>query len=137
MGCNLAKVAWWFSMGGTPPALHLVQWLLCCTAAASLGAGLASDNFLATLFAAVVPRESAWFGFWDGKSLIPLQDQALFTDDWLGLKKLHDAGNLLFDSAPGEHMQFTLSWFNDNIVQKYLAGTKPQPEPQPEPQPSN
>jgi palmitoyl-protein thioesterase len=85
----------------------------------------------------VVPRESAWFGFWDGKSLIPLQDQALFTDDWLGLKKLHDAGNLLFDSAPGEHMQFTLSWFNDNIVQKYLAGTKPQPEPQPEPQPSN
>eukprot|EP00775_Hariotina_reticulata_P005960 gene5960-6199_t len=79
----------------------------------------------------VVPRESAWFGFWDGKSLIPLQDQPLFTDDWLGLKKLHDAGNLVFDTAPGEHMQFTLSWFNDNIIQKYLAGTKPEAEPQP------
>ena len=82
---------------------------------------------------AVVPRDSAWFSFWDGAShVVPLFEQDIFKQDWIGLKRLHDAGGLIFDSAPGEHMQFTLSWFEDNVVNKYLA---PEAEPEPEPQP--
>lgn len=81
----------------------------------------------------VVPRDSAWFSFWDGAShVVPLFEQDIFKQDWIGLKRLHDAGGLIFDSAPGEHMQFTLSWFEDNVVNKYLA---PEAEPEPEPQP--
>lgn len=72
--------------------------------------------------AAVVPRDSAWFSFWDGgNSVIPLVEQSLYTEDWLGLKRLDKSGGLIFETAPGEHMQFTLSWFEEHIVQKYLA----------------
>lgn len=71
----------------------------------------------------VVPRDSAWFSFWDGTDTIPLFDQDLFKQDWIGLKRLHEAGGLLLESAPGEHMQFTLKWFKQEIINKYLAGT--------------
>jgi hypothetical protein len=37
--------------------------------------------------------------------------QALYKEDWLGLKRLIEAGGLFFESALGEHMQFTLRWF--------------------------
>jgi palmitoyl-protein thioesterase len=39
-----------------------------------------------------------------------LLDQLLYKEDWLGLKRLDEAGGLFCESAPGEHMQFTLRW---------------------------
>jgi len=74
----------------------------------------------------VVPRDSAWFTFWDGKEMIPLFDQDLFKEDWIGLKRLHEAGGLLLETAPGEHMQFTGKWFRQEIIAKYLSGSEPQ-----------
>lgn len=41
----------------------------------------------------------------------------------IGLKRLHEAGGLLLESAPGEHMQFSLKWFKQEIINKYLAGS--------------
>lgn len=32
-------------------------------------------------------------------------------EDWLGLRSLDEQGKLLFEEAPGAHMQFTLDWF--------------------------
>jgi hypothetical protein len=29
----------------------------------------------------------------------------------------------VFDSAPGEHMQFTLKWFSGAVINKYLGGS--------------
>jgi hypothetical protein len=29
------------------------------------------------------------------------------------------------ESAPGEHMQFTIKWFKQEIIAKYLAGAEP------------
>ncbi|WIA16136.1 hypothetical protein OEZ85_012853 [Tetradesmus obliquus] len=70
----------------------------------------------------VVPRDSAWFSFWDGaETVIPLKDQPLYKEDWLGLRRLDEAGGLIFESAPGEHMQFTLKWFEEKVVDAYLA----------------
>jgi palmitoyl-protein thioesterase len=70
----------------------------------------------------VVPRDSAWFSFWDGaETVVPLKDQPLYQEDWLGLKRLDEAGGLVFESAPGEHMQFTLKWFEEKVVDVYLA----------------
>lgn len=70
----------------------------------------------------VVPRDSAWFSFWDGaETVIPLKEQPLYKEDWLGLRRLDEAGGLIFESAPGEHMQFTLKWFEEKVVDAYLA----------------
>lgn len=41
----------------------------------------------------------------------------------IGLKRLHEAGSLQFETAPGEHMQFSIKWFKREIIAKYLAGT--------------
>ncbi|KAG2434217.1 hypothetical protein HXX76_007943 [Chlamydomonas incerta] len=68
----------------------------------------------------VVPRDSAWFSFFDGERLVPLQEQPLYTEDWIGLKRLDAAGRLVFEEAPGQHMQFGLDWFGSNVVDPYL-----------------
>lgn len=31
---------------------------------------------------AVVPRDSAWFSFWDGKEVVSVFDQDIFKQDW-------------------------------------------------------
>jgi len=73
----------------------------------------------------VVPRDSAWFSFYNGTDLLALRDQPIYTDDWIGLKQIDEKGGLILDSAPGEHMQFNLKWFMENVVEKYLAGASP------------
>ncbi|EFJ40725.1 hypothetical protein VOLCADRAFT_84379 [Volvox carteri f. nagariensis] len=73
----------------------------------------------------VVPRDSAWFSFFDGQRLVPLYDQPLYKEDWIGLRSLDERGQLVLEEAPGAHMQFTLQWFADNVIRKYLY---PNPE---------
>lgn len=68
----------------------------------------------------VVPRDSAWFSVWDGETVVPLRQQPLYTEDWLGLRALDERGALLLLEAPGVHMQFTLQWFTENVIDKYL-----------------
>jgi palmitoyl-protein thioesterase len=53
----------------------------------------------------VVPRDSSWFSFFDGAALVPLRDQPLYKDDYIGLRALDERGGLFLESAPGEHMQ--------------------------------
>ncbi len=72
---------------------------------------------------AVVPGDSAWFSFFNGRTLVPLFDQDLYKEDWIGLQQLHAKGALLFEEAPGEHMRFSLAWFDKHIVQAHLRGT--------------
>ncbi len=69
---------------------------------------------------AVVPRDSAWFSFYDGKRLVPLREQPMYEEDWLGLKELDQSGRLVFAEAPGAHMHFSFPWFQQEIVDKYL-----------------
>jgi len=69
----------------------------------------------------VVPRDSAWFSFYNGTDLLDLKDQPIYTEDWIGLKQLDKEGKLVFESAPGEHMQISLKWFTSHVMDKYLA----------------
>lgn len=73
----------------------------------------------------VVPRDSAWFSFFDGNRTIPMREQAIYKEDWIGLKRIDDKGGLFFESAPGEHMQFTLKWFSREVIDRWLAAPEP------------
>lgn len=72
----------------------------------------------------VVPRDSAWFSVLQGTEVVPLQTQLLWTEDWLGLRALDEAGGVFFGTIPGVHMQFTLDWFDENVVTPYLSDDK-------------
>jgi palmitoyl-protein thioesterase len=74
----------------------------------------------------IVPKETAWFGFYQGEKVVPLRQQAMYREDWLGLKLLDTAGRIDFLTAPGEHMQFTLDYFERHIL-GYLNATHPHP----------
>lgn len=71
----------------------------------------------------VEPKESEWFEFYaDGQTdkIVSLKDSPLYKEDWIGLKQLDEAGKLKRIAVEGDHLQFTLSWFKENIVNVYL-----------------
>lgn len=51
----------------------------------------------------VMPYQSAVFGFHDEKleNIIPLNESAIWADDWLGLRALSEAGNLTLKTVEG------------------------------------
>lgn len=69
----------------------------------------------------VVPRDSAWFSWFNGSSLVPLEDQPIFTEDWIGLKELAEKGSLILLEVEGPHMHFSLSWFKTEVIDAYLS----------------
>ncbi|CAL1683959.1 unnamed protein product [Lasius platythorax] len=72
----------------------------------------------------VEPTESEWFGFYkpgQTKEIQKLQQSELYQQDWLGLRAMEVAGKLHYLSLPGDHLQFTATWFVENIIKKYLV----------------
>jgi len=92
---------------------------------------LASLNQLALfkfdLDTIVIPRDSSWFGFFAPGStsdMIEIFNQPIYKEDWIGLKILNDTGRLFLLDVPNEnHMQFTLPWFDANVVSVFLNNT--------------
>lgn len=71
----------------------------------------------------VTPRESSLFGFYaDGgtSKIIPLESSDLYVKDRLGLKKLKESSRLHMISVPGDHLQYKMSWFTEQIALVYL-----------------
>lgn len=71
----------------------------------------------------VDPPESEHFGFFapnDTKQIIKLEDSRLYKEDRLGLKKLDEDGKLIRITLPGDHLQITRDWFNEEIIRRYL-----------------
>jgi len=67
----------------------------------------------------VQPPDSSWFAFYkpgQDKIVQPLRESDIYLQDRLGLQELDKQGKLHFLATPGEHLQFTLQWFIDNIV---------------------
>jgi len=80
----------------------------------------------------VVPKESAWFGseaiedesrfyFSPGqhrlaKSIVPMREQRLYIEDWIGLRELDEQGKVVLTLCNGEHMQIGGCW-RDLIVE--------------------
>ncbi|XP_071486972.1 palmitoyl-protein thioesterase 1-like [Diadema antillarum] len=67
----------------------------------------------------VQPRESEWFGFYQNgttSKLYTLQESPLYIEDKLGLKQMDKDKKLVFLTAPGDHLQFTDTWFIKNLI---------------------
>lgn len=67
----------------------------------------------------VVPKETAWFEEVNGTEVMPLRMRPMYTEDWLGLKKLDEKGALKFRVAPGEHMELTEAVLNETFREFY------------------
>lgn len=85
------------------------------------------DNLVLVMFnndSMVVPKESAWFGFFTPGQAVNVTDlwnSTIFTEDRIGLKKMNSAGKLHFLSVNGDHLQFKWNWFVSEIIKPYLS----------------
>ncbi|KAJ3086723.1 Palmitoyl-protein thioesterase 1 [Physocladia obscura] len=73
--------------------------------------------------ATVVPAESSWFGYYDDerKSIVEMENQALYIEDWIGIRWLNENGRLERITQDGGHMQIDEEFFKNEIIPKYLA----------------
>jgi palmitoyl-protein thioesterase len=77
------------------------------------------DNLVMALFdqdQTVIPKESSWFGSYsipddndavEESSIISMKKQMLYKEDWVGLRKLDDAGKVFLVVCEGAHMQLS------------------------------
>ena len=42
-------------------------------------------------------------------------------EDFIGLRQLDEEGKVELKSCPTAHMQFSMDWFDQEVVQRYLA----------------
>ena len=62
----------------------------------------------------IQPWQSAFFGFWDANGdLVNMTEQAIYTQDYIGLQTLDKEGRLTQTVAPGVAHQ---DWVNDQAV---------------------
>uniref|UniRef100_A0A336MXR0 Palmitoyl-protein thioesterase 1 n=1 Tax=Culicoides sonorensis TaxID=179676 RepID=A0A336MXR0_CULSO len=67
----------------------------------------------------VQPRESQWFGYYrpgQDTELIEMEQTALFKEDRLGLKAMKESGQLIMLESDGNHLEYSRTWFNENIL---------------------
>ncbi|GAU16477.1 hypothetical protein TSUD_167090 [Trifolium subterraneum] len=67
----------------------------------------------------LIPKETAWFGFYpDGAlhSVLQPQQTKLYTEDWIGLRTLDEAGKVKFFNLSGDHLDITHSDMKTYIV---------------------
>ncbi|EER91923.1 hypothetical protein BDA96_01G320600 [Sorghum bicolor] len=80
------------------------------------------ENLVLIMFeddAVLIPRETAWFGYYpDGafSPVLPPQETKLYTEDWIGLRTLDEAGRVKFVSVPGGHLRISRSDMKKYIV---------------------
>ncbi|GAB2215767.1 hypothetical protein Droror1_Dr00020166 [Drosera rotundifolia] len=64
----------------------------------------------------LVPKETSWFGYYENSNadtLLPANETELYTEDWIGLKTLDEAGKVEYFKVPGGHLAITESkWRN-------------------------
>ncbi|PJF16623.1 hypothetical protein PSACC_03610 [Paramicrosporidium saccamoebae] len=58
------------------------------------------ENFVMFKFS----DDHQWFGYFDGTEHFELREQPIYTDDWIGLRKLDEQGSLHFLVIEGEHV---------------------------------
>ncbi|KAF5351780.1 hypothetical protein D9756_007423 [Leucocoprinus leucothites] len=88
----------------------------------------------------VVPKESAWFGSEvipdddiidftpseqhrlsnSDRAIVPMHEQPLYVEDWIGLRELDERGGVTFASCVGEHMQMGDCW--EGLIVQYTGG---------------
>ncbi|AEE80048.1 putative palmitoyl-protein hydrolase [Arabidopsis thaliana] len=67
----------------------------------------------------LIPKETSWFGYYpDGsfKTILPPQETKLYTEDWIGLRTLDEAGKVKFVNVSGNHLQISHTDMKKHIV---------------------
>ncbi|PFH52022.1 hypothetical protein AMATHDRAFT_2510 [Amanita thiersii Skay4041] len=82
----------------------------------------------------VVPKESAWFGseaikesdamrdqivLGVSKNIVPMKEQTLYKEDWIGLRKLDESGGVVLEKCAGEHMDIGSCW--EGLVKRFVG----------------
>ncbi|PVI01929.1 palmitoyl-protein thioesterase 1 precursor [Periconia macrospinosa] len=83
------------------------------------------DTFVMYVFdddETVIPKESGWFAQTNSSSgeVTHLRNRTIYTEDWIGLRKLDQKGGLVFESTKGGHMQIGDEVIVD-VANKYFA----------------
>jgi len=71
----------------------------------------------------VDPKGSEWFSWFDPedmKRMRPFNETRLYTEDWIGLKRLDEANKLFFMEVSGDHLQLDEQSF-DTIINQFLV----------------
>lgn len=80
----------------------------------------------------LIPKETSWFGYYpDGafNPVLPAQETTLYTEDWIGLKTLDEAGKVKFINVSGNHLEISQSdmktyvvpYLEDQVSKRLLA----------------
>ncbi|XP_012070048.1 palmitoyl-protein thioesterase 1 isoform X3 [Jatropha curcas] len=67
----------------------------------------------------LIPKETAWFGYYaDGsfETILPAEQTKLYTEDWIGLKALNEAGRVHFVNVSGGHLGISRSDMKKHVV---------------------
>jgi palmitoyl-protein thioesterase len=95
------------------------------------------ENLVLVLFTedrTVIPKESAWFGSYaipddeegceeeeeESKTIVPMREQPLYTEDWIGLRTLDESGRVVLESCESEHMHILPECLKP-LLKKYVG----------------
>ena len=66
---------------------------------------------------ALVPRESAWLGFYNSEGVYyPMEETDVYIKDKLGLQNLTSSGKIIRLLSPSDHMIIDAAWFRRTII---------------------
>uniref|UniRef100_A0A5B7BVT0 Putative palmitoyl-protein thioesterase 1 n=1 Tax=Davidia involucrata TaxID=16924 RepID=A0A5B7BVT0_DAVIN len=77
----------------------------------------------------LIPKETSWFGYYPNGSwatILPAEETTLYTEDWIGLKTLDEAGKVKFINVSGEHLHISRSDMENHIVPYLKDEASPQ-----------
>lgn len=72
----------------------------------------------------VDPKGTEWFSFYapgQAKVMLPLNETALYKEDWIGLKAMDEQGKLVFLECEGNHLRMPDEFLLNQIIQPFLA----------------
>jgi len=65
----------------------------------------------------IYPKETAWFQGLDSHGkVMKLEDQPFYSEDYIGLKSLNEAGKVTFSEIKGDHLQFTTTYIKETVI---------------------
>ncbi|XP_031247898.1 palmitoyl-protein thioesterase 1-like [Pistacia vera] len=67
----------------------------------------------------LIPKETSWFGYYPDGAFNPVQPPQktkLYTEDWIGLKSLDDAGRVKYISVAGGHLGISKADMKEHVV---------------------
>ncbi|KAK9911029.1 hypothetical protein M0R45_034955 [Rubus argutus] len=77
----------------------------------------------------LIPKETSWFGYYPDGAFEPVlsaQETVLYTEDWIGLKTLDEAGKVKFINVSGNHLSISKSDMKKYVVPYLEDGTSMQ-----------